>query len=1215
MKTYTDPDFKSKLISAVNDNRLIIFVGAGVSRLCGLPSWDKAANDLLAHCFDEGLINYATWQRIIKTNSDAKFKITMGYHLLHGKDETDNLYIEWMKKEFSIDKCNTEKKKECNDKTESNEDKNDDRTNIEKIRSYIYGMSHIIFSTNVDLLLDEGVQNKFYKRDDIYDIGIERIRKNAPDKQIWHLHGSLDMVQDVVFTTKEYLERYSNDIFRENLHNFLKDNYYSILFIGYGLSELQLLDFLVNSKDSTAEGRRFYLKPYYSKDKELYDAEEPYYDDYGIQTIAYDIDEKGYDALIDVLGYLNDEIKNKSIKPTHEYELVKNSLHSICDDENKEKVKSNFKDLDKIFQSNLMQTLSYDNTYLSDWLCFIIHQYQFLFLMNGMEKGQSVEDIDFQIKNTCYLLNSICKCNDSFPLELKTDVAIKLFRVINKNDNLYNDYRLIEALLPFTFSDYRMMDLKEAQEYAERYVGDTKRNVQKPLLGYLNFYSQNELLKAEKGTALFFCKLLIENRINSNSRRDHNFSVFVDRFASAISKKYPVDCFDLCFNSIKTIVSSDRSEYSFSGDCFDAYKKNKKTIYASKEKDIIRWLLFSLEAMDEKTIKIKFAEFKNKSSKFEVRLAIYMCNLRFKDLRSEFFEWLNSLGAMRYYSEIYSLFDENKAYFNADELQQIVSFIRESTFDSTYYLNDISCKVDLCSIFINHVMQSEPFDYLTNSMLASLTQEQLSALPVIEPNNRSKLIWEERVSFNTDTDFVNNLASKNTEQLITYFKNINNTKILREKERDVENSFHLIYPKLEQCQANDIFLLPSFMIYLFLEKYMEEDQSITTPQKISFLKKMLDGNVDKVYIFKVFDILSMSLQQSSLKLSEWQKDGLFDYILSKMQTILKDDDWNAYANFYVHPSHMDFSNLGAFNFLCFLIQIAGENDCEKLTTYLDGLLKKENHCTITKASVVFDFDKMLNLNSEWIFKNIECLFDNVVKGNNYSFVIFNYSYVVNPHLLEEMNKNGVLIRLLESKEFSENTSFFASKILMCYMENSLNQDVIQTIFVSKIGQQAFMFFLQDYDFESGKDIGSKLSDILCSARNYIKDKNTDIVVELLSICRFFSSSIKEDILNCALSIAKHGFEGYEAQNIIPLFENSVFQNEDKKKIAFSLANNFFNVNRYFDDILRLFDKVDWGDDEASFNKLVSFLQEKSPDLAAELVKEHKHNRLLPGTAD
>lgn len=38
MINYEDENFKNTIIEAVNQDKLVVFVGAGLSRLCGLPS-------------------------------------------------------------------------------------------------------------------------------------------------------------------------------------------------------------------------------------------------------------------------------------------------------------------------------------------------------------------------------------------------------------------------------------------------------------------------------------------------------------------------------------------------------------------------------------------------------------------------------------------------------------------------------------------------------------------------------------------------------------------------------------------------------------------------------------------------------------------------------------------------------------------------------------------------------------------------------------------------------------------------------------------------------------------------------------------------------------------------------------------------------------------------------------------------------------------------
>lgn len=200
--------------------------------------------------------------------------------------------------------------------------------NLERIKKALRKLSNTFFSTNIDLLLDDDFcsRNIFYEEKQL-----NRILINSNVRQLWHIHGSLEWVRDVIFTAKDYLERYTNKNFREGLQRTLGNPLYTILFIGYGCSELQLLDFLVNSEKSDCE-RMYLLQPYFNSDNCIYDAEEPYYKDYGIQIIQYPID-TGYNFLINVLEEFGSKVESISILLTQNYTqaqmiLEKNMLRS-----------------------------------------------------------------------------------------------------------------------------------------------------------------------------------------------------------------------------------------------------------------------------------------------------------------------------------------------------------------------------------------------------------------------------------------------------------------------------------------------------------------------------------------------------------------------------------------------------------------------------------------------------------------------------------------------------------------------------------------------------------------------------------------------------------------------------------------------------------------------------------------------------------------------
>jgi len=50
------PKLPERIIDAINENKLIVFFGAGISCLLGCPSWDDLSKKLIEKCFEEKLI-------------------------------------------------------------------------------------------------------------------------------------------------------------------------------------------------------------------------------------------------------------------------------------------------------------------------------------------------------------------------------------------------------------------------------------------------------------------------------------------------------------------------------------------------------------------------------------------------------------------------------------------------------------------------------------------------------------------------------------------------------------------------------------------------------------------------------------------------------------------------------------------------------------------------------------------------------------------------------------------------------------------------------------------------------------------------------------------------------------------------------------------------------------------------------------------------------
>ncbi|WP_195880831.1 SIR2 family protein [Methylomonas albis] len=99
-ETIIPPD---EVIQAGKDGNLILFIGAGVSRLLGLPSWQGLANCILEDLRQHAFLNYSEVEQLQTLDPKKQLSIATliaeqnGYPLnvakhLTGKTEGDSIY-------------------------------------------------------------------------------------------------------------------------------------------------------------------------------------------------------------------------------------------------------------------------------------------------------------------------------------------------------------------------------------------------------------------------------------------------------------------------------------------------------------------------------------------------------------------------------------------------------------------------------------------------------------------------------------------------------------------------------------------------------------------------------------------------------------------------------------------------------------------------------------------------------------------------------------------------------------------------------------------------------------------------------------------------------------------------------------------------------------------------------------------------------------------
>jgi hypothetical protein len=127
-----------------------------------------------------------------------------------------------------------------------------------------------------------------------------------------HLHGSVLDPATMIMTTSDYINQYaaynrsSLDPQTENpVLTFLDFlfRHRTVLFIGYGLEELEILEYvLTKGPRGTGEVRHYMLQGYFSHEENLVRNMDIYYrNECGIELLPFRRDEKDWEQLLDVI--------------------------------------------------------------------------------------------------------------------------------------------------------------------------------------------------------------------------------------------------------------------------------------------------------------------------------------------------------------------------------------------------------------------------------------------------------------------------------------------------------------------------------------------------------------------------------------------------------------------------------------------------------------------------------------------------------------------------------------------------------------------------------------------------------------------------------------------------------------------------------------------------------------------------------------------------
>ncbi len=288
------PEVPQEILVAASKGKLVVFVGAGVSRILGCPSWKEFAEKQLDYLHEKRCINYYEKENLRKF--DPRKLLSVCRKLMEEK----NIQLPDMGALLKGD----DKKKEKN-----------------RVYEDLYSFNSIYVTTNyddhLDQVADKDVPQKLnssvqpsnapmpvikpmkskvvYLKDDL-------LLSHLINGTVLHLHGSIHEPTGMIMTIVDYIKHYEpNSKASVLLEEIFKSC--TVLFVGYGLEEYEVLEFIVRkSQPVKDELRHFMLYPMFRNEVNLLGLQRKYYASLGIHLVPYPLDDNGHDQLAIVIS-------------------------------------------------------------------------------------------------------------------------------------------------------------------------------------------------------------------------------------------------------------------------------------------------------------------------------------------------------------------------------------------------------------------------------------------------------------------------------------------------------------------------------------------------------------------------------------------------------------------------------------------------------------------------------------------------------------------------------------------------------------------------------------------------------------------------------------------------------------------------------------------------------------------------------------------------
>ena len=177
-------------------------------------------------------------------------------------------------------------------------------------------------------------------------------------------------------------------------------------------------------------------------------------------------------------------------------------------------------------------------------------------------------------------------------------------------------------------------------------------------------------------------------------------------------------------------------------------------------------------------------------------------------------------------------------------------------------------------------------------------------------------------------------------------------------------------------------------------------------------------------------------------------------------------------------------------------------------------------------------------------------------------------------------------------------------MLVGIIQKNLSSDLKSFIFQAKYLPESFYYLIKETNDNFLQKHIHEIISLLGASVPHIKKECSYLVLLLLQTCSLFKN-LKDILISYASALSANGFSADYVKEIVNEFEKDTFSNQEKIKISLFISINIKQCYLYYDDIIRLFDTIDWSNSKEQFDQLLIKYRKIEPDLASELLEAFK----------